>query len=286
MGFDNSKFPKEAIENFKKKQACFFVGAGLSIGAGFPSWTGLINKLIVEVENLPWYNKDKVAEYKQLANDQTKFLFLAEDLKSELGGKFNDLLGEWFGKPDAQPTKNHELLVSVPSDLVLTINYDRLIENAYSQVKGHFPRVYTYTQEDSRQAANLFWKQEFFILKAHGDASKNPLGLILSQKDYRKTLYREAGYRSLLQTIFTSKSIFFIGVSLNDPEFIQLMDFLHESYHGGGPEHYVLLEESNIPQTIIRRYLEDFKIHTITYKNDSGTHAEITECLEFIKASS
>lgn len=285
MSFNKEIFPKELIDNFKNGQACFFVGAGLSVGAGLPTWSGLMNKLINEVDSLPWYNKDKVGEYKLLVNDPTKFLFLAEDIKSELGSKFNDLLGKWFGAPDAIPSSNHELLVSIPSSLILTTNYDRLIENAFNKVFSFFPRVYTYTSDDCRQAANLFWKKEFFIMKVHGDASKNPSELIISQKDYRKTLYREHGYRSLLQTIFTSKSIFFVGASMNDPEFLQLLDFLHDSYHGGGPEHYVLTEEEQWSNIISRRYLEDFKINTIKYKNTSGNYNEITECLTFLKDS-
>lgn len=283
MSFDPKLVPPEVIENFKKNQACFFVGAGLSIDAGFPSWKGLIEKLIDEVEKLPYHDPSKVKEYRDLVKDGTKFLFLAEDIKNELGGKFNDLLGDWFGDPSAKFTTNHELLASIPANLLLTINYDRLIENGYNSVHGFFPLVYTYTQEDSRQAANLFWKKRFFILKAHGDASKNPLGLILSQKDYRKTLYREPGYRSLLQSIFTSYSVFFIGVSLSDPEFIQLLDYLYDSYHGGGPTHYVLMEEDHVPKTLKRGYMELFKIHTIPYSNTSKIHTEITDCLNFIK---
>jgi hypothetical protein len=284
MSFDANLIPPEVYDNFKRKIGCFFVGAGLSIGAGFPTWRGLLERFIDEIEKLPYHDPGKVKEYRALINDNSKFLFLAEDMKNELGNKFYDLLGDWFGQPNVQPNESHELIVSIPSTLTLTINYDRLIENAFNKIQHYFPRVYTYSQEDSRQAANLFWKQEYFILKAHGDASKNPQGLILSQKDYRKTLYREVGYRSLLQAIFTSRSIFFIGVSLADPEFNQLLDYLHDAYHGGGPVHYALLEEKDVPQTIIKGYMEQFKVHIITYRNDSGVYSEITECLRAIYA--
>ncbi len=282
MAITINDIPKEAIENFKAKQSCFFIGAGLSMAAGYPSWGGLLQKLIDVASSKPWFHKDKIDDYKKLSADSTKFLFLAEDLKSELGNEFYDLMEDWFGQPNALPTPNHEILVQIPSNLIVTINYDRLIENAYNKIHGFYPNSYTYKQ--SREAANSFWKEKFFVLKAHGDANSDAQGLILSQKDYRKTLYRENGYRSLLQTIFSSVSVFVIGVSLNDPEFNQLLDYLHDSYHGGGPTHYAFLEESNTPPTLARRFQEEFKIQTIYYKNAAKDHSEITELLNVLNA--
>jgi hypothetical protein len=275
-----TKLPDEIFDDFKKKRSCFFVGAGLSIPAGFPTWGGLLDKLIEDVTRRRSVNAEKLSDYDKLKNDPTKFLFLAEDLKSELGSRFYDLMEEWFGSPDVKPTVNHELLVQIPSQLTITINYDRLIENAYNGKYGYTPNFFTYKQ--SREAANSFWKERYFVLKAHGDASSDPQGLIISQKDYRKTLYREIGYRSLLQTIFSTFSIVFVGVSLNDPEFNQLLDFLHESYHGGGPTHYALLEQSKTPQTLAKRYLEEFKVQTIIYKNEKKDHSDITIFLQEI----
>ena len=282
MALTIADIPKDLIDNFKKKQSCFFAGAGLSMGAGFPSWGGLLQKLIDVANSKPWFDKGKLADYAALAKDPTKFLFLAEDLKSELGNEFYDLMEAWFGQPDVQPTPNHEILVKIPSNIIITINYDRLIENAYNKVNGFYPNSYTYKQ--SREAANSFWKEKFFVLKAHGDANSDSQGLILSQKDYRKTLYRENGYRSLLQTIFSTFSVLFVGVSLNDPEFNQLLDYLHDSYHGGGPTHYAFFEQSKTPGTLAKRYLEEFKIQTIFYQNAAGDHSEITELLNLIDA--
>jgi SIR2-like domain len=281
MSFTKDKIPNEVFESFKNRNSCFFIGAGLSVGAGYPTWQGLLEKLIQILEQDQWFNKSKLDDYKQLVSDPNKFLFLAEDIKTEMGGRFSELMKEWFGKPNAEPTENHLLLAQIPSDLIITINYDRLIENAFNRINGYFPNVYTY--RDSKEMANLFWKRDFFILKAHGDASQNPDGLILSQRDYRKTLYRETGYRSLLQSIFSTKSIFFIGVSLNDPEFNQLLDYLHDSYHGGGPQHYLLMDTEKIPPTLQKGYLEHFKIRTITYENPDGKHGAVTDFLKILR---
>ena len=260
--------PPEVLDNFKSKKACFFVGAGLSIGAGFPTWPGLLEKLVDVLKARGTLSKQKLLDYDTLKGDPSKFLILAEDLKTELGNEYFDRMEEWFGQPDAKPTQNHELIAKIPANLSITINYDRLLENAFDKVHKYYPNYFTYKQ--SREAANSFWKEKYFVLKAHGDANSDPQGLILSQRDYRKTLYRETGYRSLLQTIFSKFSIVFVGVSLNDPEFNQLLDYLHDSYHGGGPTHYALLEKEKLNDTLTRQYLEQFKVQTICYKNKSG----------------
>ena len=276
--------PKELIDNFQNNLGVFFVGAGLSIAAGYPTWDGLIGELISEAENVSWVPKEKIAEYKTLIGDSSKFLFLAEELRVEMGSHFTKYMEHRFQYSTHKHTKNHELIVTTESSLVVTINQDDLIEQAYNAAYRVYPNAFIYSQ--AREAANNFWKNRFFILKAHGDAKRDIDTLILSQKDYRKTLYREPGYRSLLQSIFTTKSIFFVGVSLNDPEFNQLLDFLHDSYHGGGPTHYLLVEKQKSMETISRRYFDDFNIQTITYDNAKGDYAELTMTLEILQSAS
>lgn len=280
MTFDKNKIPHLLIQNFKDNLGACFVGAGLSVGAGLPSWDGLLKELIAEAKKLSWISKDKISEWEHLVNDASKFLFLAEDIKTDLASRYEEYMDERFSQKKYTPTKAHELLVKLKTNLILTINYDDLIEVAYNKMYGNYPNSFIYNQ--SKEAANNFWKGKFFVLKAHGDAKRDVNTLILSQKDYRRTLYREPGYRSLLQAIFTTKSILFLGVSLTDPEFNQLLDYLHDSYHGGGPPHFVLLDEINNKQTLAKQYLEQFKVQTITFSNPKKDYKEVEEFLELL----
>lgn len=283
MSLDIRKVPSQLVENFNKNLGAFFVGAGLSIDAGYPSWRGLMQKLIEEAEKISYISKDKIEEYKTIVNDGSKFLFLAEDLKLELGTKYNEFMEKLFSSNPADPTSNHEILVKINTSIIITINYDNLLEKAYNKIYNDYPNSFTYSQ--SKEAANNFWKGKFFILKAHGDAKQDVNSIILSQKDYRRTLYREPGYRSLLQSIFTTKSIVFLGVSFEDPEFNQLLDYLHDSYHGGGPTHYLLIEDQKMNSTLARRYMEDFKIETITFDNKKKDYKGVEEFLNHLQSN-
>lgn len=272
--------PEELINNFKNDLGAFFVGAGLSIDSGYPSWSGLLTEMISIAKEKSWISAEKIKDFEELSEDFTKFLFLAEELKVELGSSFEKYLEERFSQEGHDPTDAHKFLVRVNSSLVITINYDDLIERAYNDVYGRYPNSFTY--DEPRAAANNFWKNNFFVLKAHGDIKKDVRSLILSQRDYRSTLYRESGYKSLLQSIFSSKSLLFVGVSLADPEFNQLLDYLHDSYHGGGPTHYLLIDRSKNQRIMERRYLDDFNIETIPFDNPDGKFNEVTEFLKIM----
>lgn len=272
--------PEELLEHFSQDLGVFFVGAGLSVGAGFPDWSKLLSQLIDKGVTNGRISDEKKKEYEILSEDPTKALMLAEELKLDLGTLFTRHMEDLFQNSSKKPTANHDYIVKTKGSMIITINYDNLLEKSYNNVYHEHPNIFIYSQ--SREAANNFWKERFFILKAHGDAQRDVETLILSQRDYRKTLYKEAGYRSLLQTIFTTKSIFFVGVSMNDPEFNQLLDFLHDSYHGGGPTHYLLMDEQNHLSTIARRYLDDFNIQTITFDNSKGDYANLTEILKIL----
>ncbi len=271
--------PNDLAQTFKENKSSFLIGAGLSIPAGLPSWNGLLEYMIEKYSGLPYKLDEKLDDYKMLLTDPNNLLMIAEDLKETLSLKvYNDILEEKFGQPDVKPTENHELIIKLNPQFIITLNYDRLIENAFNKINGYFPNFFTYKQ--SREAANSFWKGKFFVFKAHGDAFSDSSNLILTQKDYRKVLFRENGYRSLIQTMFTSKSMLMLGLSMTDPEFKLLLEYLHDSYHTGGPTHYLLIEKDKACNTTMKRYLDDFNIQTITFDNADGSYKEITEFLK------
>ena len=281
MAFTDDHFPVEMMKSFQKKSSVFFVGAGISTEAGLPNWVDLITNLIQLASKQPWCGEDKIKEYTKLLKEGNNFLLLAEELKSEMNKTFYDYIESVFGKPNIKATPTMESILSIESNMILTSNYDRIIENTYTKLNGYSPPTFTYSQ--SREIANNYWKEKFFILKAHGDAFSDVQGIILSQRDYRKTLYREIGYKSILQSIFSTKSVFFVGTSMTDPEFNLLLDYLHESYSGGGPTHYLLISSEKANPIIQKRFFEDFNIQTIIYENNSGKHSEVKDYIDELK---
>ena len=196
----------KAIEN---NSFGVYVGAGLSVGAGLPTWEQLLTDLIDKVERETTISEDRIVELKQLVQDPTKYLLIAEELRESLSDDLNVYIKEKFDDRKIKPTVAHELVVKLPSKFLITTNYDTLLEKAF--IKTHseeFPHVLTY--EDASTINYNLWNDEYFILKAHGDAKTAPRNIVLTEKDYRKIIYQTYGYQSVMHTIFSSCSILFI----------------------------------------------------------------------------
>jgi hypothetical protein len=282
MAFAAETIPKELIIALKEKRCSIFAGAGLSISSGLPSWKDLIKELIEQVEALPYDTKKDVEEYTSLVEDPSKYLMLAQDIKSSLGKIFYDYMGKRFTDQSIKPSKNHELLLDLPSNFILTTNYDNLIEKAFVQKYLDIPATLIYSQ--SKDIAYKLWNREFFVLKVHGDVRINKEQLIMTENDYREILFNSPGFQSALQVIFSTNTILFLGSSFSDPDFILLMRFLHTAYHGGGPTHFMIVNQEQSLNVEARRHMLDFNLHTIPYNPDNN-HLELTEFLEHLTAS-
>jgi hypothetical protein len=282
MSFDQTRIPKELIGALKEKRCAVFVGAGLSISSGLPTWKDLINELIAEVANLPFNTAGDVEDYKKLIDDPSKYLMLAQDIKDSLGKVFFDYLTRRFTDQKIKPTKNHELLINLPLNFIITTNYDNLIEKAYVAKYLDIPPTLIFSQ--SKDIAYKLWNREYFVLKAHGDVRINKEQIIMTENDYREILFKSPGFQSALQVMFSTNTILFIGTSFTDPDFILMMRFLHTAYHGGGPTHYMLINEKEGLNVEARRHMQDFNLHTIRYNPDNN-FIQITQFLEFLNAT-
>lgn len=279
MAFEISQIPEELLEYLKNKNCSLFVGAGLSISSGFPTWPKMLEELIKVMGTLPYDTSSQKADYEKMLTDSNKYLMIAEDLKSLLGKKFNEYLEKRFADPSLKPNHNHQFITEIDFQFIITTNYDKLLEKAYAYPKQLFPAVLTNTM--SRDIAYKIWNKEFFIVKAHGDVNIRKDEIIMTEKDYRDIMFKNPGFQSALQVMFSTKSIIFVGTSFTDPDFLLLMRYLHSAYHGGGPTHYILINENDVLNVEAKRYMEDFNLHSIKY-NPENDYEQITQFLEIL----
>lgn len=265
----------DIVKAIKKGSFGIYVGAGISMGSGMPSWESLLNELIdlIEAKGIV---PDKVPEMRQLLKFPNKYLMIAEDIRDLIQKDLEDLIRIKFEDRTKLPNSTHDVIVKLKSKFIITTNYDTLIEKALiKNYDNHFPTVYTY--KDSSNINYSLWNGDHFVLKAHGDA-KSPKDIILTEKDYRHIIHNLNGYQSILHAIFSTNSILFVGVSLNDPELLLLLGYIHNIFHGGSPIHYALLPVNSITKTEIDRWRKDFNIECITY-NSENNHIELKNYL-------
>ena len=79
--------PSGLVEAIKKKKCVAFVGSGLSRGAGFLDWRGLLIQLSQICESGCHASPSRISSIRALieTGDTTRFLMAAEDLRDCLG---------------------------------------------------------------------------------------------------------------------------------------------------------------------------------------------------------
>jgi hypothetical protein len=281
MALDVGSLPPELIPDYLAGKCGFFVGAGLSRGAGLPDWKGFLLDLVVRASRSKLIDKDKADECTRLANDPSKFLMLAEEMKEVLGpADFKTVVETVFTDPKVKPRDVHDLLVKLErKNFILTTNYDLLIETAFVENKIR-PRVYKYYEAHAIQRA--LFKREFFILKAHGDAETAAERVILTERDYRNILYLEPGYQSALQSIFTMYSVIFLGSSLDDPELKLFLNYVNSAFPKGGIPHYALMSSDRMGPTEQSRWRKDYNV-TIVPISSAHDYSDIDDFLKTLR---
>ncbi len=279
MAFDKTLIPQDLINSFKRGSAGLYIGAGLSMAVGLPSWDGLLKELIGKVRDLGYTSPSILEQYEELVKDPNKFLILAQELKDKLGGNFNKYISDRFANNVPNPSDSHKKIIKFPYSFIITTNYDTLVENAYAAIHQKQAKVYTF--KESGDIANDMWNNRPFILKAHGDANKTQQGIILTEQDYRQIIYQERGYKSVLHNLFGTKTLLFLGSSLSDPELKLLLSYIHSSFHGSGPTHFALIEKEKINSIEAESWLKNYQIQIIPYSGEDS-HKELQEFIDFL----
>jgi hypothetical protein len=279
--------PEELINAIVGGQCVLFAGAGVSrakvktngktIEQYLPDWDGL---LILLVERAVQNGLTTPTEGSKLrtAVKAGKYLFVAETARRLLGAReFDDALEDVFRRAELRPTNRHELISRIPFNCVVTTNYDKLLEATYAQ-KGYIPPTYTFS--DSADVIAALSHGRFFVLKAHGDIDRKE-SLVLSEKDYRDVVYRQPGYRAALNTIFITKTILFVGTSLNDVDIRLVLESVSESFSGKGPRHYAIVPSQSMSDAELQHWREFFGIHLLLYRATKG-HPQVDRILDII----
>lgn len=271
------KPPGFLVRHIQQKRCVVFVGAGLSAGAGLPTWKDLLLRGIQElVGSLP-----RGEVHQQELSDLVKWgklLEVADFCKEKLGGAYHQFLSEQVRGDQVQKLPaTHDVLMRLPFSAWVTTNYDKLLERAYAQVKGGgSPK--TLTHKDTEALGRLLFDGGPFILKAHGDIDR-PETVVLTSRDYSEIIHANPAFNEIFSGLLLTKALLFVGYSLSDPDFRLLMDRQLTHFKGFVPERYALMTGvGEVEQDVLWRTA---RIRVISYDNTSKTHAEV---LEFLKA--
>ncbi|WP_425440288.1 SIR2 family NAD-dependent protein deacylase [Pseudosporangium ferrugineum] len=174
-------------------------------------------------------------------------------------------------KPDNfQPAPIHDVLLRLDPRIIVTTNYDSILERASSN--GY--RVKTYASTDVghevRTGAPL-------LLKIHGSVDAE-LDLVLTRSDYSRLRRTGRAALDVLEALLLTRTTLFVGFSLSDPD-IQLLLENNMGREVDSGAHY-MLTSSSVPNHRRRALVRSYGVELIQHQD--GDYAEAARMLELL----
>jgi hypothetical protein len=272
---------REYTKELHSRNAAIFIGAGLSVGAGYVDWHGLLSELIVDLGLDPKDEQDLITVAQYHCNQSggrgalTKLIF----------DKFSEL---------RTPTQNHDLLASLPINTYWTTNYDRLIERALEKAKKIPDAKYT-----QQQLAVTKFERDAAIYKMHGDI-EHADSAVISKDDYESYFTSRPGFITALKGDLVEKTFLFLGLSFTDPNIDYILSRVRIDYGSSLRTHYCILRKAKqgtsettesfqrreLKQHYFIRDLKRFGIQTVLVDEYSDITRLLSEIARSFKRSS
>ena len=272
------EIPKDLIERIADGRVTAFIGAGLSQGAGLPGWPKLLEQMMAwGKDHHVAFSEDDEKELKS-SIQKGELLWVAEVLRDRLGEfAFHQFMHKVFQQSKPGPTNAHRLLPAIPFSSVLTTNYDRLLEKAYEDTYKD-ASFQSFTHLDYPELARAIRGDEFYLLKLHGSIDHIET-IVLGSSDYREAMYRNPAYLQFLKTLFSTKTILFLGFGLTDPDFNLLLDELKTIFNDYIGPHYALMSSKEWMPLKRQQFEKDYNIKIIPYTPSAPHHPEVIDFL-------
>jgi hypothetical protein len=254
------------LEEFlaKSEQPVLFAGAGVSVKAGMPDWTGYLSELAAAAATFDPFTKyqmddaikegalEVAASYYQICRkipEATRLLDLVAPLTT-------------------YDSKKIEPLAKLPFASIATTNFDRALFDAYAGANGRAAREVNLDDPTMKGAA---FATEFYIARIHGRVEV-PSSMRLSEGDM-VGLGINVDYQNFLAHLFTRRQVLFIGFSFLDPAIKAVLAAVTArfgSFHGN--EHVALVPKGDTSS--LGTQLAKHSIKIVGYDAAQG-HAEL-----------
>lgn len=206
--------PEELVRACVDGDCVGFIGAGMGAQAGLPTWRPLIQTILSEMNQQGLIEPSQSASLQEAFNEGQTDL-AADGLVSSLRGQerlLYDLLTRTFLRPDIHITRVHSLLRSLNLSAVLTTNFDNLLDTTFSdRVQGVF------THQDADRLLQALSKRQFFLLKLYGSLDR-PESVLLAPFQYLEAMARNVLFSRFMESLFSSRTLLFVGASLEGIE--------------------------------------------------------------------
>ena len=220
-----SEFLKTFGRALRLGEASVFVGAGLSVPAGYPDWRGLIAHLAKQIglDSSEYHDLPALVQF-----------FLNEDGGR---GRLNDLLTEHYAVERDLPEATLAL-ARLPLHEVWTTNYDTLVERSL-RAAGVRPWV---KSSDGQITTSVPFRSTT-VFKMHGSIER-PSECVISRDDYERYRLVRPGMHRVLAERLQSRPFLFLGAGMNDPNLNGLFSLMREMHGENTRPHFAVMRRA------------------------------------------
>lgn len=192
--------PLELFEQVERGNLVLFCGAGISTSEdGLPSGWQLAQELVQRSgqNQLQGANLSVAAEAYELTRGHNSLIAYLVDR---------------IDNPRFLPLPTHRLIAALPFKLIITTNWDNLLEEALREASKQFIKVVQ--DVDIAFADN----DKILLVKLHGSIEQKD-SIVVAPEDYFHIFARLPETTNLVRSYFATKTVLFLGFGLADDDF-------------------------------------------------------------------
>lgn len=271
--YQNNKIRLSEIKN-NRANIVPFVGAGISIGCGLYSWSELIRKLASD-----YLSTEQIS----LLEHKGDYLDYAEEIVNASGNSdiIMKRIREILREAEIKLTVLPRLIVTAFSPMVITTNYDAILEQASQIDNNPLTPLLPCLTGQVNEAIQL---NSRCLLKIHGSLEESQ-SFVFTRSQYQH-FYGEKGNRSgrvlprFLKNIFSGKKVLFLGCSLEQDQTLEILEECAKN--NPSISHYAIIEYPSDPNLQIKRNRQLAKLGIEPIYYPDGEYDSVEKLLSFI----
>jgi len=245
-----NEFISELINKVNKTNLSVFLGAGVSMDTGLPSWKALFKNVAREIG----LDIDKTNDYYQLA----------QYCENRLGGDFRTTIGDSL-KEFKTESKYTKTVVELPANSYWTTNFDEVLDNAIKAKYKTAPNIISKDEELIKART----KSTKTIYKMNGHFTEQG-NWVLTKRDLENYSKNHEAMLTFFKRELVVNTFLFLGYSFTDTLVLSALRDVRR-YFGDKDilYHYTILidDESSEFSHFVKNLEKSYGIKVLTAKN-------------------
>lgn len=267
-------FNPDLVNDAARRRLVIFAGSGVSASArtrqgnSIRDWTGFLQLAVTKITD----KNDKILVQKAIIDKD--YTLACELAKASIeADEWSTLVYNEFSQV-ADPSELHKSLISLDQRIVITTNFDKLIENTWSNLSGgtRYPTLLTDINGDVFQ---ILKNERDYIIKIHGTVDV-PESMIFDKTDYAKRVFFNWSYNEFIETLLLSYTFLFVGFSMADPAITLIIERYAQKFPNSRPHYVFLAGPIHEKLIVVAKRLR--KLYIMQY-DPADNHAELPKLI-------